>query len=116
MGAPHDGHASGLSSDIKKSLRESVLNFHFCELYLDVCGNDRHTHLWRDYDDSAIIPKAFWRGDTLTDFNNWDFDYDGWTMGEDALYMQLLERCRQTGEMRPLYSHWSRMIRHWPYA
>ncbi len=52
----------------------------------------------------------------MVDFNTWEFDYDGWTMGEDALYMQTLEYAQRTGDMRPLYSHWSRMIRHWPYA
>lgn len=52
----------------------------------------------------------------MVDFNTWDFDYDGWTTGEDALYMETLERAQRTGNMRPLYSHWSRMIRHWPYA
>ena len=52
----------------------------------------------------------------MVDFNTWEFDYDGWTMGEDALYMQTLERAQRTGDLRPLFSHWCRMIRHWPYA
>src|SRR5271165_287953 len=44
----------------------------------------------------------------------WDFDLAGWTLGEDALYIHQVIRVRQTGDYRPLFPHWARMIRHWP--
>ncbi len=34
----------------------------------------------------------------MVDFNTWEFDYDGWTMGEDALYMQTLEYAHKLDE------------------
>jgi len=52
----------------------------------------------------------------LSDFNSWEFDFDGWTLGEDALYMATLARAQQTGDFTGVYAHWARMIRHWPYA
>src|SRR5258708_29754652 len=51
-----------------------------------------------------------------TDYNVWEFDFDGWTVGEDALYMEALAQAQQTGNLRPLYPHWARMIRRWPLA
>ncbi len=52
----------------------------------------------------------------MSDFNNWDFDFDGWTLGEDAQYMECVAHAQRTGDLSPLYAHWARMIRHWPYA
>lgn len=54
-------------------------------------------------------------GNTSKD-NQWEFDFDGWTLGEDAKYMSTLNRAQQSGDLRPLYPHWSRMIKHWPFA
>ena len=52
---------------------------------------------------------------TLTDFNLWEFDLDGWTLGEDALYIEALNRSERSGDLRYVYPHWARMIKHWPY-
>ncbi|MEP7287261.1 MAG: hypothetical protein ABI947_16015 [Chloroflexota bacterium] len=46
----------------------------------------------------------------------WEFDFDGWTIGEDTMYMMQLEKARYTNDLRPLFAHWARMIRHWPFA
>ena len=46
----------------------------------------------------------------------WEFDFEGWTIGEDALYIQALAHAQRTGNYRPLFPHWARMIRHWPLA
>ncbi len=51
----------------------------------------------------------------LTDDNMWELNFDGWTLGEDAMYMYQLSRAQQSGNLRPLFPHWSRMIRHWPF-
>ena len=51
----------------------------------------------------------------MSDFNLWDFNFDGWTLGEDALYMQALAEAQRTGNVRLLFAHWSRMVRHWPF-
>lgn len=48
--------------------------------------------------------------------DTWEFDFDGWTLGEDAMYMTQLVRARETGDYRPLFPHWARMIRQWPFA
>ncbi len=45
----------------------------------------------------------------------WELNFDGWTLGEDAMYMYQLSRAQQSGNLRPLFPHWSRMIRHWPF-
>ena len=52
----------------------------------------------------------------MTDNDVWEFDFDGWTVGEDALYMAALARAQQSGNLKPLYPHWARMIRRWPLA
>lgn len=52
----------------------------------------------------------------MTDNNIWEFDFDGWTVGEDALYMEALARAQQSGNFKPLYPHWARMVRRWPVA
>jgi hypothetical protein len=52
----------------------------------------------------------------MTDDNLWELDFDGWTLGEDAMYISLLNRVRDTGDLRPLFAHWARMIKHWPFA
>ena len=52
----------------------------------------------------------------MTDDNQWDLAYDGWTLGEDVMYMLALSKAQQTGDMRPLFPHWARMIKHWPFA
>ena|SRR5450432_1870850 len=51
----------------------------------------------------------------LSDFNIWEFDFDGWTLGEDALYISALNRSERNGDLRLVFSHWARMIKHWPY-
>ena len=46
----------------------------------------------------------------------WEFDFDGWTLGEDATYMTTVQRVYESGDFSPLYGHWARMIRCWPFA
>jgi hypothetical protein len=48
--------------------------------------------------------------------NAWEFDVSGWTLGEDALYIEQLREAQRNGNMQPLFAHWARMIRHWPFA
>jgi hypothetical protein len=50
-------------------------------------------------------------GDSL-----WEFDFDGWTIGEDAIYILALAEAEKMGNWRRVYPHWARMIVHWPYA
>ena|SRR5258708_16431949 len=48
--------------------------------------------------------------------NAWEFDVSGWTLGEDALYIEQLREAQRTGNVKPLFPHWARMVRHWPFA
>ncbi|SRR5258706_13380432 len=54
--------------------------------------------------------------DGRTSDSMWELDFDGWTVGEDAMYMYQVSRAQHTGNLKPLFPHWSRMIRQWPYA
>jgi len=51
----------------------------------------------------------------MIDDGPWSFDFDGWTMAEDMMYLLALDQARKTGIARPLYPHLARMVRRWPY-
>ncbi len=51
----------------------------------------------------------------MLDDGPWSFDFDGWTMAEDMMYLAALDQARKNGNMRLIYPHLARMVRHWPY-